>query len=49
MELRDEDFKKFDVEYCKQFTDDLIAFMKEQKKLQEEKLSDNMQEAEEIK
>lgn len=49
MELRDEDFKKFDVEYCKQFTDDLIKFMKEQKKLQEEKLSDNMQEAEEVK
>lgn len=49
MELRDEDFKKFDVEYCKQFTDELIKFMKEQKKLQEEKLSDNMQEAEEVK
>jgi hypothetical protein len=48
MELRDEDFKKFDVEYCKEFTDNLIVFMKEQKKLQEEKLMED-QKAEEIK
>ena len=48
MELRDEDFKKFDVGYCKQFTDSLIVFMKEQKKLQEEKLLED-QKAEEIK
>jgi len=48
MELRDEDFKKFDVEYCKQFTDTLIAFMKEQKKLQEDKLLED-EKAEEIK
>jgi len=48
MDLRDADFKKFDVAYCKQFTDDLIVFIKEQKKLQEEKLLED-QKAEEIK
>jgi len=48
MELRDEDFIKFDVEYCKLFTDGLIVFIKEQKKLQEEKLLED-EKAEEVK